>query len=64
MIDNRYRKCPDDGFILAFYQNFYETVYLVLHPFYYSRIIDFKFITYENWPTDLDLLLNCEVVAW
>lgn len=64
MSDNRYRECPSDGLILDFYQNVYETVYIVLHPFYYSKTIDFKSIADENWPTDLDLLLNCEAVAW
>lgn len=63
-MDNKFRECPNDGCILDFYKGVYEAVYVVLHPFYYSTIIDFNEINDKSWPSDTELLKHCNTILW
>lgn len=59
-----YASYPYDGKILDYYRGYFESVYVMLHPFYRSKTLNLSELNAENWPNDEVLRQHCDVVLW
>lgn len=59
-----YVSYPYDGKILDYYQGYFESVYVILHPFYRSETLNLSVFNAENWPNDDMLRQHCEMILW
>jgi hypothetical protein len=59
-----YASCPLEGEILGYYQECFEAVYLMFHPFFRSVSIDDSRFCPEKWPDKLEMLSGCVPMNW
>jgi hypothetical protein len=59
-----YASYPYDGKILEYYQGVFESVYIVLHPFYRGVTLNLSTESFEDWPEDEVLRQGCEIIPW
>ena len=61
---HKYASCPNDGIILDYYENVFEAVYVLLHPFIRPLSIPHDRFTPENYPSKKEIIDGCEGVSW
>jgi hypothetical protein len=64
LIPEIYASYPYDGKILEYYQGVFESVYIVLHPFYRGVTLNLSTESFEDWPEDEVLRQGCEIIPW
>ncbi|WP_395007239.1 DUF2711 family protein [Undibacterium sp.] len=60
----KFASCPYDEKILDFYEGQFDSVFVLLHPFFYPRKINIDRFCPEHWPTKLEIIETCERVSW
>ena len=60
----KFASCPYDGKILEYYEGYFESVYVLLHPFLRSSKINLKERAYKTWPRKHEIISKCEAVTW
>ncbi len=61
---DKFASCPNDGNILEFYKGKFEAVYVLLHPFIKSDVIDWDKITPQTYPSKNEIMEKCISVTW
>lgn len=62
---HHYATCPDFGMkILEFYKGYYETVFIVLHPFMKTNEKFYTRFTPSTWPTKKEIIKNTRAISW
>lgn len=61
---DKYASCPNSGEILSFYQGVFDSVFIMLHPFYKPTKIDIDTYCERNQLTKHDEVALCEIVSW
>jgi hypothetical protein len=61
---NRYKTCPQAGKILEYYAGIYESVYVIINPFYYLNSIKDEQLNFEQWPHKLEILEKATEISW
>jgi hypothetical protein len=57
--------CPkDDTPILEFYQNHFESVYIIFHPFIKTENPTKIHFNEEKWPSKKEITTHCKKVSW
>jgi hypothetical protein len=60
----RFASCPDDGRILEYYHQQFESVYVLLHPFLKPLTIAMERFCSDDWPSDNEILEGVAPVTW
>jgi hypothetical protein len=60
----QYASCPNDGKILPFYKGQFDTVYILLHPFFKAQNIKLELFCPETWPSKHEIIEKCEAIFW
>jgi hypothetical protein len=61
---DKFASCPYDENILEYYKGQFKFVYVLLHPFCKSDVIDWNTITPETYPSKDDMIEKCTPVTW
>jgi Protein of unknown function (DUF2711) len=61
---DKFASCPYDENIFDYYNGQFETVYVLLHPFIKSDMIDWDKITAKTYPSKNEMIEKCTPVAW
>ena len=56
--------CPYEGRVLEYYDGYFESVFVLLHPFIRPESIAISLFTPETYPEKADLLAGCSGVPW
>ncbi|CAB1214677.1 DUF2711 family protein [Acinetobacter bouvetii] len=64
LIPEIYASYPYDGKILEYYSGLFESVYILLHPFYTGVTLNLDTENFDNWPDDAVSRKGCEAVTW
>lgn len=59
-----YASYPYDGKILEYYQGVFESVYIILHPFYKAVTLELERYNVETWPEKNEFIKGCYPIAW
>jgi len=59
-----YASSPYDGKILEYYQGVFESVYILLHPFYKAVTLELEHSNDDRWPEKNDFLKGCHSISW
>ena len=59
-----YASYPYDGKILEYYQESFEAVYILLHPFYKAVTLDLGHYNSETWPNKYNFIQGCDSITW
>ena len=60
----KFASCPYDEKILPFYEGQFDSVYVLLHPFFKPLKIDIERFCPSKWPTKQEIIDGCEPVSW
>jgi len=60
----QYASCPSGGKILEFYKGQFDSVYVLLHPFFYPKSIELERFCPEQWPSNHEIIAKCETILW
>jgi hypothetical protein len=60
----KFASCPYEGKILEFYVGQFESVYILLHPFFKPISIDSELFYPDTWPSKKEIIEGCEIVKW
>ncbi len=61
---HKYASCPYDGKILQYYKDQFESVFVMLHPFFNPKNIELEAFYDEKWPTKAEIVEGGEPVLW
>lgn len=61
---DKYASCPNDGIILDYYQDTFESVYVAFHQFYRAKSIAMSEFKDDKWPSNKEIRDNCEAITW
>jgi Protein of unknown function (DUF2711) len=61
---DKFASCPHDGNILEYYKGQFKAVYVLLHPFMKSDLIDWDEITPATYPSKKEIIEKCSPVNW
>lgn len=61
---DRYASCPRDGLVLEYYKGWFESVFVLLHPFIRPISIDAMRFRPGSYPGKAELVATCEGVRW
>lgn len=64
LIPEIYASYPYDGKILEYYQGVFESVYIVLHPFYKAVTLELERYNVETWPEKNEFIEGCYPISW
>lgn len=64
LIPEIYASYPYDGKILEYYQGVFESVYIVLHPFYKAVTLELEHYNVDRWPEKNDFIKGHYPIAW
>lgn len=56
--------CPYEGSVLSFYEEAFESVFVLLHPFVRPITISAEALRSEDYPDRVTLCQSCEPVSW
>ena len=59
-----YASYPYNGKILEYYQGVFESVYIVLHPFYKAVTLELESYNVETWPEKNEFIKGCYPISW
>jgi len=60
----KFASCPYDGKILPFYEGQFESVYVLLHPFFKPIKLDIERFCPSEWPEKHEIIDGCDPVSW
>lgn len=60
----KFASCPYDEKILDFYKGQFDSVFVLLHPFFYPRKSNIDRVFPEHCPSKLEIIETCESVSW
>lgn len=60
----KFASCPYDEKILPFYEGQFDSVYVLLHPFFKPLKIDIERFCPSKWPTKQEIIEGGEPVSW
>jgi hypothetical protein len=61
---DRYASCPREGSVLKYYKGYFESVFVVLHPFIRPISIEISRFYPGSYPEKAELIATCEDMAW
>ena len=61
---DRYASCPHEGSVLEYYRGYFESAFVLLHPFIRPLSIEVSRFYPATYPEKTELIATCEGVAW
>jgi len=60
----KFASCPYDGKILEYYKGQFESVFILLHPFFSLKSISIDLLCPEKWPGKHEIINGCIKISW
>ncbi len=61
----KFSDCPGDcEIVLDFYKGYFDSVYVLLHPFFKPGTIDRKLFRPATWPSKHQIISGCTAISW
>ena len=62
--DNKNITCPQAGNILNHYKGYFDSVYIILNPFFYLNSIKDDRLNFDDFPDKSEILEKCNPISW
>ena len=62
--ENKNIRCPQTGNILNHYKDYFDSVYIILNPFFYLNSIKDDRLNFDDFPYKSEILEKCKPISW